>query len=573
MPLSIRSSLYRILLVSSLAVVIGASVSFLAMGFIELVEWLNHVLFITPHARIQVSSPVFLTSMTLLVPSLGGLIVGTLLYYGTAQRRPHGPPDVIATAQVQRPLPRFKSGCVSTLAACLSLGCGASVGQYGPIVYLGAMLGGLVNQLRLSLPNSQSIAMACGVAAAISVTFNAPIAGLVFAHEVILRHYSLQAFAPTTIASVTGYVVGNLIFERSPLFLVEFAGVQQGYEFMLFAFLGVLCALMAILFMHLIFKAAQLAQHIKIPAPFKPALAGLVLGITALWLPDILGVGKETLRFGTIEGAFTLNELMLLVLAKMLLTALCIGFGFAGGVFSPALLIGVLLGAWFWSVLHLLGITNSGVAVYAICAMMALTSPVIGAPLTTILIVFELTRNYDLTIAAMVSVVFANLIAYRFFGRSLFDIQLYKQGVDLHQGRDQAHLNSIKIHTFAHQNHPFASTHESASTALDRLALSGHSEMPITDKNNVYQGLLRIQDTRYKEDTPLIDLLCQDHLSFSEQTTLWQAIEKAENFQGEVIPVIQQKTGMLLGILTETDLMNAYIRHCNALRKEENESM
>jgi len=245
-----------------------------------------------------------------------------------------------------------KAGVVSTAAAAVSLGFGASVGQYGPMVYLGAMVGDLAARLRLRVPNLPAIAIACGVAAAISTAFNAPIAGLVFAHEVVLRHYSTQAFAPTTVASCIGYILANVVFERPALFLIKFDGVQHGHEFALFGVLGMLAAGAAIGFMVLIQKSGWIAACSQIPRATRPAVAGLVLGMTALWLPDVLGVGKETLRFATIEGAFEANELLLLVVAKILLTALCIGFGFAGGVFSPALLIGILLGAWFWTADH-----------------------------------------------------------------------------------------------------------------------------------------------------------------------------------------------------------------------------
>src|SRR6056297_3899135 len=389
---------YRAIILTLCALVVGALASLAAIGLTDAVLWLNDRLLIAPRARVQYEDSGSMVAMaTVLVPAAGGLIVALILRYLSRARRPLGPPDVIEAVQFERPMPPLRDGVASTLAAMVSLGFGASVGQYGPMVYLGAMLGGTVRRLALAVPNLPAIAVACGVAAAISTAFNAPIAGLVFAHEVVLRHYSTQAFAPTTISAVTGYVLANVIFERPALFVVQFEGVQHGHEFLLFGALGVLCAGLAIVFMRLVLRMTAMAGQIGIPQILRPAAAGLALGLTALWLPDVLGVGKEALRFATIEDAFGAGELAVLVAAKIALTALCIGFGFAGGVFSPALLIGILFGALFWTAIDGTGaLSTSGIAVYAICGMMALTSPVIGAPLTTILIVFELTRNYDI---------------------------------------------------------------------------------------------------------------------------------------------------------------------------------
>ena len=243
----------RMMILTGTALGVGAAASFAAIAFVELVSALNSALLVAPRARVQwEGTPWLVTLATLLVPTLGGLCVGLLHRHLSPERRPLGPPDVIRAVQFRRPLPDTRSGLVSSLTAILSLGTGASVGQYGPMVYLGALFGGAVRRLRADVPNLDGIAMSCGVAAAIATAFNAPIAGLVFAHEVVLRHYATQAFAPVTVASVTGYVIANVIFERPALFLVDFAGVAHGYEFALFALLGLLVALAAIGFMRLV---------------------------------------------------------------------------------------------------------------------------------------------------------------------------------------------------------------------------------------------------------------------------------------------------------------------------------
>lgn len=559
-----------------LGTVIGGVVSLLAIGFVESVLWLNDRLLVSPRTRIQhEENPFLVAAATVLVPAIGGLVVGLILRYLVAERRPLGPPDTILAVQTRSAPPSVRSGLLSTLAAIVSLGAGASVGQYGPMVYLGTLVGAVLSRLRLAIPNLQAIAIAGGVAAAISTAFNAPIAGLVFAHEVILRHYSIQAFAPTAVASAAGYVVANVIFERPPLFFVAFEGVEHGHEFLLFALVGVLGALLAIIFMKAILACSAFAGRSRIPQVFRPMLAGLILGVVALQLPDVLGIGKETLRFATIEGAFGIGELALILVAKLAVTVLCLGFGFAGGVFSPALLIGILFGALFGSALgDFTAIAHSGVVPYAICGMMAVTSPVIGAPLAMILIVFELTRSYDLTIAAMVAVVFANLLSYRLFGRSLFDIQLLRRGFDLSLGRGSAILVGRRLAELMHDDFLRFSPQDEIGEALRRLGESGRAEGLVVERDGTYVGVLRLGACLARDGSARVDeAVDRNALAFDETTSVWQAMEGLRHFLGEIAPVVSASDGRLLGVVSESTVIDAYLETVNRLRREENESL
>lgn len=563
------NAVYRITVLLIMACFLGVVVSLLAIGFVECVFWLNHHLYISPHSRIQIQDSWLLPTVTILVPTLGGLVVGYLFQTLSPTHRALGPVDSIYAVQLRQELPSWRSGLISTGAAVLSLGCGASVGQYGPMVYMGSMIGNLVAKLKFHVPNLNSIAIACGVAAAISTAFNAPIAGLIFAHEVILRHYSLQSFAPTTVAAATGYVVANVVFERPPLFLVQFDGVAHSHEFFLFGLLGFSCAVLATGFMHLVLASGRVSSSIKLAPMFHPAIAGLLVGLVALVLPEILGTGKETLRFAIVEGAFESQELFLLVTAKMVLTAVCIGFGFAGGVFSPALLIGILFGALSWSTLEFLGVPNSGVIVYAICGMMAFNTAVIGAPLTTILIVYELTRNYDLTIAAMVSVVFANLLAFRIFGRSLFDVQLAKQGIDLSLGRDRVMLEHTVVSTCLNKDYLSFKPDTSVHTALATLTAANQTEAVVADQQQ-YIGMINLHHLLKQDDYTLLNnSLSADWPRLDDSTSVWQAMRSLQNFAGNSIPVVNADQ-QLVGIITEAALITAYMEIIHGIRQEEN---
>ena len=212
-----------------------------------------------------------------------------------------------------------------------------------------------------------------------------------------------------------------------------------------------------------------------------------------LQIPEVLGIGKEVLRFAIIENTFTAYELVFILVAKLILTAMCLGFGFAGGIFSPALLIGVLFGTLIgYGVDTVFVDQRSHIALYAICGMVAVTSPVIGAPLTTILIVFELTRNYDLAIAAMVSVAFANLVGYRIFGRSLFDMQLKLRNFDLSMGRDKVIIERHKVGDFVSDQFTRVQAKASLQSVRDSLLQTGRTEAYTVDDREHYLGTLSI---------------------------------------------------------------------------------
>lgn len=567
--------LRRVVLLTLLGTAIGIVVSLCAIAFVDGVVWLNEQLLISPKTRIQFErNPVLVASATVAVPALGGLLTGLILRYLVPEKRPLGPPDAILAVQTRQPPPSARSGLLSTLAAAVSLGAGASVGQYGPMVYLGTLIGALVSKLRLEFPNLQAICIGSGVAAAIATAFNAPIAGLVFAHEVILRHYSTQAIAPTTVAAASGFVVANVVFEKPPLFLVRFDGVRYGHEFALFAVIGVLGALLALAYMKAILGSMAIAQRSGIPAVLRPMLAGIALGVVALGIPDVLGIGLEILRFATIHGAFEIGELALILCAKFAVTVLCLGFGFAGGVFSPALLIGILFGALLGSVLDVVAaIPHSGIVPYAICGMMAVTSPVVGAPLAMIIIVFELTRSYDLTIAAMVAVVFANLVSHRLFGRSLFDEQLKRRGLDLSLGRDSAILAARGITELMHHDFPRFGPNDEIGDVLRGLAARGRAEGLVTERDGTYVGVVRAQACLCHDPAAKVtEAVDRDALAFAESTTVWEAMEALRRFLGEVAPVVSTADRRLLGAVSESAVIDAYVDTVNRLRREENES-
>lgn len=566
------------LAVIALGLGVGTVAAFAADAFVSAVVWLNDRFWISPRSRMMDGDWPWLTMATIAVPAVGGLLVGLLTRYLMPGRQPQGPPDVIEAAQRGHGHVPLKGGLASAAAALLSLGSGASVGQYGPLVHLGATLGSAFGRFsRAARGTLSSIGIGCGVAAAIATAFNAPIAGILFAHEVILRHYSLRAFAPITVAATMGYVVASVVLEREPLFRVEEIARVGPWEYLSFILIGIGGAFVAIIYMRAILGTQKLAARTPVPAVLRPAMAGAVLGVMALWLPDVLGMGREVLRFSIIPGAFGAEELALLLVAKIAATALCLGFGFVGGVFSPSLLIGALFGAL--AGLLLLPIvpgSADSLSVYAICGMAAVTSPVIGAPISTILIVFELTRNYGLTTAVMVSVVFANLVSYRLYGRSMFDKVLQNRGVDLSLGRDQLVLDRTPVGPYISDQYVVAQPGEHRRTLCDRLIEAGAGEAQLVDANGVYLGTITLGhllvELDEREAEPVDPLAVRDEAALHEDASIRRALEHAERNIGEMLPVLATDSDRLVGVVDRSVLVRAYRETLHGIRREEHAS-
>lgn len=567
-----RKVLLRLAGVTLVGLVVGLSAAFATTAFVEAVRFLNRVLFVSAASRAGID-PLSLFAITASILSGGGLVVGLLLRYGVESGRPAGPTDTIYAVQLHERLPPPRSGLVSTLAAALSLGCGASVGQYAPLVYLGTLVGQVIDRLRLGFGNARTIAISCGVAAAISTAFNTPIAALIFTHEVILRHYSPRMFTAVAVASACGYLVDNVIFDRTPLIRFALFSDFNGAELPLFALQGVACGLLAVLFMKLLAAARRLALRTRIPEPLKPMLAGFLLSLIAWQIPEVLGAGEEVFRF-TLRGyLFTAEDLFLILVAKILVTAMCIGFGFAGGVFFPALLIGLLFGALFAHLAPMQLLENfSGLSTYAICGMAALMGPVIGAPMAALVLVFEFTRSYEITVAAMLAIVFANLVSHTWYGRSLWDIELAARGVDLSLGRVHAYLRHRKAVGFATDALPVLDSALNIAQVRQALNSASTQTAVIVDHDSQYRGQVSQTELSGRTDDEAITALgFADKQVFDQTTSIWEALQVMRDYIGEAIPVVDSQTGRYLGAVPESAVINAYLDAAQELRREEHE--
>ncbi len=476
----------------------------------------------------------------------------------------HGPADSIYAAHRTDNELDVKTGLSSTLVAFLSASGGASVGQYGPLVHFGAVIGsGLKRILKSNM--STDVFIGCGVAAAIAAGFNAPIAGVVFAHEAVIRHFSLRAIAPIAIASCSAAGLTELLWGGTTLFEV---GAFEGELSTLLPFalvMGPFFGLVAVLLMQSVRNATKFVGSLGFSPLVGLTLAVLITSAGGAFIPEALGLGGDTVR-GAIGLEFTFAFLVAVLLVKIILTTVCLSLGLFGGIFSPSLVIGASAGAIALGLCNMVGLNPVGSVGIVICGMAAVSSAVIGAPIAGVMVVLELTGSYEYALLAMVSIVTAVLTSHHLFGHSFFDRQLSDRGIDISSGRTGLEMMDRSIIGIVHDDYARLSSENSAESGINTILSAGMSEAYILEENNSFIGKVTLQKLLLAEPkTKITSLLEQDPISIKSDASLQQAMEIAVEFVGESIPIIDRETNEMLGIVTEGDLFKDYLQLQNKI--------
>ncbi|SLN40045.1 chloride channel protein [Roseisalinus antarcticus] len=430
-----------------IALVIGIGAGFAALGFRLGIEALQHALYRTEDPHLLHTAAAGLDwYWVLLVPVAGGLAVGLLLDRFTDDGRVRAVADVIEGAALDNGRVEVRRGAVSALASWITLSTGGSSGREGPVVHVAAVISTLICRVLRADGITGRDLLGCAVAAAVSASFNAPIAGALFALEVVLRHFAVHAFAPIVIASVAGTVINRLAYGGLTEFVLPNQNALEFYvELPAFLLLGLVCGIVAVVLMRGIFWADDLGNEIQartgLPRWARPAVAGLLLGGLAVFWPHIIGVGYETTS-RALTGDLLFREAVVFAVLKVAAVAITVGGRMGGGVFSPSLMVGALTGLAFGTVGTAVFPDVSGEGtLYALAGMGAVAAAVLGAPISTTLIVFELTGDWQTGLAVMVSVSISTALASNLVDRSFFLTQLERRGVRLAAG-PQAYLLS-----------------------------------------------------------------------------------------------------------------------------------
>ena len=477
-----------------------------------------------------------------------------------------GPADSIYALHQPKVGVDVRVGLGSTIAAFISAGGGASVGQYGPLVHFGATLATIISKLSGKFIR-KDVLIACGAAAAISSGFGAPIAGIIFAHEALLRRFSIGGLAPISVASIVAAATNRYLFDANLTFQVPSSDLDLVAVLPFVIIFAPICSGIAILYMVSLRRCQKIAASGKYR--FNTLIFGtaIVVGSIGVFVPEVLGLGNYEIN-QMLSANYELSFLLLLMIVKIFVTALCIGFGFFGGVFGPALFVGAALGGVLSALLMQAGFSSDYGTIIALATLAAVGSSVIGAPLTAVLIVLELTGSYQYALMALLSVTLCSTLTYKLFGLSFFDRQLLDRGIDLSRGREYTQMTQISVSEIEFSDHLTFKPGTEGQKILNVMTEKQMTEAYIVDDEQLLLGKINILSLVEDRDN-YMDRIEQNPVTLSSDNALTDAIEIASNFVGESIPILEEKR--LVGAITEGDLFTKVLALEDDLRNEETE--
>jgi CIC family chloride channel protein len=524
----------------------------------------------------------FLGDYVLIVaPAVGGLIVGPLIYFFAREAKGHGVPEVMEAVALKGGRIRPIVVVIKSLASSVCIGTGGSVGREGPIVQIGSALGSTLGQLLHMSDERIRNLVACGAAGGIAATFNAPVAGVLFALEIILGEFSVRYFSTVVISAVTASVVGRIAFGDVPAFMVPTYEMASPLGLFFFTVLGALAAFVGVALTRTLYKFEDIFDAWKgFPEYLKPAVGGLLLGVSGLIFLKLnanlgLGVPGEPVAFfgvgyPTMEWALLGNGTVLLLLVlmavKMLATSLSIGSGGSGGVFAPSLFVGSMFGGAFGSIVHsVFPSVGSTPGAFALVGMAAVFGSAARAPITSVLILFEMTDDYRLILPLMLATVVSTILAEHVDKESIYTFKLSRRGVRLERGRDIDVMQGVLV------GEAMTTDIDTVSADMDLRELdlifreTHHHGFPVLDENGELFGIVTLQDIARAKEKGMYDghqvrdVATRSVLTVHPDEPMWVALKRLSTRDVGRLPVVdRQNPYRLLGLIRRSDIVRAY---------------
>ena len=508
----------------------------------------------------------------ILIPAAGGLIVGILIYKYAQEAKGHGVPEVMEAVALRGGRIRPRVAVVKALASSICIGTGGSVGREGPIAQIGSALGSTVGQLlNLSDERVRNL-VACGAAGGIAATFNAPIAGALFALEVILGQFHATYFGAVVISAVTADVIAQNLEGNLRAFTVPQYSLVSAWELIFYALLGVIAAFVSVFFSRSLYASEDLFEKLHIPEYIKPALGGALLGVVGILtyksgdIPRIFSVGYESINTA-LANSFTLQITLALLILKMLATLITLGSGGSGGVFAPSLFMGAMLGASFGQGVNLLFPEISAPAgAYALVGMAAFFSGAAHAPVTAILILFEMTGDYQIILPLMLTTVISTLISRILSKDSIYTLKLSRRGVNLEQGQDIDVMQGVMVNEIMTTDLDFVAPDLPVNALADVFSESHHHGLPVCDTAGNLLGIVTLQDLEKSlgdpnfENLKVIDIATTGDLQVTyPEESVWEALRRLSIRDVGRLPVLENRASQkLVGLIRRSDIVRAY---------------
>ncbi|MCB0305790.1 MAG: chloride channel protein [Calditrichaeota bacterium] len=550
------------------AILIGILGAFGAIGFRYLIKASQEIFFRTWEYSL---SWVFAMPWweRLLLPVLGGLLVGPIVHFISREVRGSGIPEVMESVALRGGSIRPRVILSKIAAAALTIGSGGSAGREGPIVQIGSAIGSVIGQSLAVSARRLRTFVACGAAAGIAATFNAPIAGALFAVEVIIGDFAVTQFSPIVIASVAATVVSRHYIGDFPAFAIPSYELVNSYEFIPYTILGILAGLTAVLFIVSIYKSQDIFDALPFPAYLKPALGGLVVGLIGIFFPHVFGVGYESMN-DALWGRDVTWLLAVLVLAKIVATSATLGSGGSGGVFAPSLFVGAMLGALVGvQANHFMPGMTANAGAYALVGMGAVVAGTTHAPISAILILFELTNDYHIIAPLMTSCIIAVLLATYLKKESVYTMKLVRRGINIFEGTDINLLRGIRVKDVINKDVEIVPGNYSFTELIRCMIRSHHQEYFVVDRQDKLIGSISIQDLKQflKDEAYLASLVIAADIAHPPLARLYLddnldlVMHHFGRYNVDELPVLDgPKTQILVGSIQRKNVIDAYNR-------------
>ncbi|HUU39877.1 MAG TPA: chloride channel protein, partial [Desulfatiglandales bacterium] len=500
----------------------------------------------------------------IIIPAIGGIFVGLLIYFFSSESKGHGVPEVMLAVATAGSKIRPRVAAMKALISSICIGSGGSVGREGPIIQISSALGSAMGQLFRFTEDKKRILIACGAAGGIAATFNAPLAGIFFALEVILREYGTRYFSSVVLSAVTATIISRTFLGSNPAFMVPPYALVSSWEILFYFILGFLAAFIGWVFIKVLYKSEDIFDSIKIPSYVKPAIGGLILGVIGFYFPQIFGVGYPSIEL-TMNGNLAPFLILGLIGLKILATSLTLGSGGSGGVFAPSLFIGVMLGSSFGSLIHILfPAMEISPGAYALVGMGAVFAGAAQAPISAIMILFEMTGDYKIILPLMITCVISTLVIKKISKDSIYTLKLRRRGIDIINIKNQDLMDMILVSEAMFRHVDTVIETIPVRDAGLMIKRTTHRGFPVLDSDGRLTGMVTQQDINKalnsgRSDIPVAEIMTRDLVVCYPEESLKTALEKLGERNIGRIPVVKPNDPThLVGLITRKGIITAY---------------
>ncbi|MBN2382484.1 chloride channel protein [bacterium] len=493
----------------------------------------------------------------------GGLTVGLIIYYWSGESRGAGIPEVMEAVALGGGRIRARVSVVKAVCASLTIGCGGSVGREGPIVQIGSSIGSTIGQILGVSEGRLRIMVACGAAAGIAATFNTPIAGVIFAIEIILGSYAMSTLTPMIFATVFATIIARIHLGEYPFIMVPVYSMVSVYEILTYLGLGILCGLVSLVFLKSIYGLTDYADKIPLKPYWRTAIGLALAGCILHFVPQIYGMGYDSIS-QALQGHLLFKTMLLYACVKVLSTAISLGCGGSGGIFAPSLFTGALFGGAYGVVMNELLPGQCGPpGAYALVGMGALVSGMTHGPVTTIIMLFELTGDYKMVLPLMIACIMASQLASRLKKESAYTEKLKRRGVTIDRGIETTIMGSLRCKDIHHKELPIVKAETPFQELATRVINFPHHQLYVTDDAGQYLGRINLEGMKHYLNEPerndqlkAADVM-EHGITVTEDTFLTELIRKFGIYDLEEIPVLSDD-GLLKGVVSQHDVFRIY---------------